>query len=62
MSRNYYSEINLHLIWHAKGSLPLLTPQVEELVTSLLCGKESSTRPVRSFTRSAARKRTYISR
>jgi putative transposase len=32
MSHNYYSEINLHLAWHAKGSLPLLTPQVEELV------------------------------
>jgi putative transposase len=32
MSRNYYSEINLHLTWHAKNSLPLLTPQVEPLV------------------------------
>jgi hypothetical protein len=29
MSRNYYSEINLHLTWHCKDSLPLLTPQVE---------------------------------
>lgn len=31
MSHNYYSEINLHLTWHAKESLPLLTPQVQGL-------------------------------
>lgn len=31
MSRNYYSEINLHIVWHAKSSLPLLTPEVEPL-------------------------------
>jgi len=31
MSRNYYSEINLHLVWHTKNSLPLLTPQIEPL-------------------------------
>ena len=31
MSHNYYSEINLHLAWHCKDSLPLLTPQVEPL-------------------------------
>ena len=31
MSRNYYSEINLHLVWHTKNSLPLLTPTVEPL-------------------------------
>jgi len=29
VSRNYYSEINLHIVWHAKGSSPLLTPAVE---------------------------------
>ena len=29
MSRNYYSEINLHVVWHTKNSLPLLTPTVE---------------------------------
>jgi len=29
MSRNYYSEINLHIVWHTKDSLPLLTPTVE---------------------------------
>ena len=31
MSRNYYSEINLHLTWHTKTSSPLLTPTVEPL-------------------------------
>lgn len=31
MSRNYYSEINLHIVWHTKNSLPLLTPEVEHL-------------------------------
>jgi REP element-mobilizing transposase RayT len=30
MGHNYYSEINLHLTWHAKGSLPLLTPPMQE--------------------------------
>ncbi|HUT95856.1 MAG TPA: IS200/IS605 family transposase [Thermoguttaceae bacterium] len=29
MSHNYYSEINLHVVWHTKNSLPLLTPTVE---------------------------------
>ena len=32
MSHNYYSEINLHLTWHTKDSLPLLTEQLEPLV------------------------------
>ncbi len=32
MSRNFYSEINLHLTWHTKESRPLLTPEVEEIV------------------------------
>jgi putative transposase len=32
MSRNYYSEINLHLTWHTKDGMPLLTPQVRDLV------------------------------
>ncbi|WP_425397660.1 transposase [Aeoliella sp.] len=31
MARNYYSEINLHITWHTKNSLPLLTPKVEPL-------------------------------
>jgi putative transposase len=36
MSRNYYSEINLHIVWHAKNSLPLLTPEVEALAHRFL--------------------------
>jgi putative transposase len=32
MAHNYYSEFNLHVIWHTKDSLPLLTPTVEPLV------------------------------
>lgn len=31
MPHNYYSEINLHITWHTKDSLPLLTPTVEPL-------------------------------
>ena len=31
MSHNWYSEINLHLTWHCKDGLPLLTLQVEPL-------------------------------
>ncbi|MEX0613355.1 MAG: IS200/IS605 family transposase [Pirellulales bacterium] len=31
MSRNYYSEIHLHLVWHTKLSRPLLSPQIEQL-------------------------------
>lgn len=36
MSRNYYSEINLHIVWHTKNSLPLLTPEVEPLAHRFL--------------------------
>jgi putative transposase len=36
MSRDYYSEINLHIVFHTKGSLPLLTPQVEPLAHRFL--------------------------
>ncbi len=32
MSRNYYCEINLHMVWHTKNSSPLLTPTVEPVV------------------------------
>jgi len=31
MSRNYYSEIHLHMVWHTKLSRPLLTEQIEPL-------------------------------
>ena len=36
MSRNYYSEINLHVVWHTKLSRPLLTPQVETVTHQYL--------------------------
>ena len=29
MSRDYYAEINLHLIWHTKCSRPMITPEME---------------------------------
>ena len=32
MGRGYYSEINLHVTWHTKQSLPLLSPKVEAFV------------------------------
>ena len=31
MSRNFYSEINLHITWHTKNSLPLLNEKIEPL-------------------------------
>jgi putative transposase len=36
MSRNYYSEINLHLTWHCKDSAPMLTPQIEPVAHRLI--------------------------
>lgn len=36
MSRNYYSEINLHIVWHTKISLPLLTPEIESFAHRFL--------------------------
>src|SRR5262245_55173103 len=32
MSRDSYSEINLHIVWHTKLSMPLLTPPVASFV------------------------------
>lgn len=29
MSRNYYSEIYLHIVWHTKESAPMLNPRIE---------------------------------
>ena len=29
MSEYAYSEINLHITWHTKSSLPLITPEIE---------------------------------
>jgi putative transposase len=39
MARSYYSEIHLHLVWHTKLSLPLLTPRVEAVTHHYLRGK-----------------------
>ena len=39
MSKNCYSEINLHITWHTKDSLPLLTPVVEPLAHREIRGK-----------------------
>ena len=32
MRHSYYSELNLHIVWHTKNSSPLLTPTVEPVV------------------------------
>lgn len=32
MSRNYYSEINLHITWHTKNNQPMLSSNVESFV------------------------------
>ncbi|MCI0639800.1 MAG: hypothetical protein L0Y58_25365 [Verrucomicrobia subdivision 3 bacterium] len=39
MAQNYYSEINLHFVWHVKDSRPLLTAQVEAVVFHYIRGK-----------------------
>ena len=46
MSRNYYSEINLHLNWHTKDSTPLLTADVETLTHHCLQERLSGTEGV----------------
>ena len=43
MSRNYYAEINLHLVWHTKESKPLLTPDVEQFTHHYLRGRLCNT-------------------
>lgn len=39
MARNYYAEINLHIVWHTKSSAPLLVPKVEAIVHHYLRGR-----------------------
>ena len=39
MSRNYYSEINLHITWHTKESAPLLVPKIETIVHHYMRGR-----------------------
>lgn len=36
MSRNYYSEINLHVVWHTKNSSPLLVADIEMIALRCL--------------------------
>lgn len=42
MSRNYYSEIHLHLVWHTKLSRPMLTDEVEPMTFPSLRDKAAS--------------------
>ena len=37
ITHNYYSEINLHFVWHTKTSLPLLTAEVEPVTQQAPC-------------------------
>jgi putative transposase len=39
MSRNYYAEINLHMVWHTRESYPLLTSDVETFTHHYLRGR-----------------------
>jgi putative transposase len=39
VSRNYYSEINLHITWHTKESSPLLVPKVEAMIHHEMRGR-----------------------
>lgn len=36
MSRNFYSEINLHFVWHTSQSAPFLTESVEPVAHRML--------------------------
>jgi putative transposase len=38
VSRNYYCELHLHMVWHTKLSLPVLTPPVEAVTHHFLRG------------------------
>ena len=39
MSDNVYSEINLHITWHTKNSLPMITPMIEDRLYHYLTHK-----------------------
>lgn len=36
MSRNYYSELHIHVTWHTAGNRPLLGPAIESQVHNVL--------------------------
>jgi putative transposase len=42
MADNYYSEINLHLVWHTKLSRPLLNHEVEAMAFACLREKAAA--------------------
>jgi putative transposase len=46
VSRNYYAEIHLHVVWHTKASAPLLEPKVEAIVHHYVRGRCIDTRGV----------------
>ena len=39
MSDSVYSEINLHIIWHTKNSLLMITPMIEDRLYHYLTHK-----------------------
>ena len=43
MSRAYYAEINLHMVWHTKNSLPLLVLEVEQFTHHYIRGRLNNT-------------------
>jgi putative transposase len=43
MSRNYYSELNLHINWHVKENLPLITSKIEPFLHRYLKQKIMNT-------------------
>src|SRR5262245_32421216 len=43
MARDYYAEINLHVVWHTKLSSPTLTPRVAKVVDDSLRSRISRT-------------------
>jgi putative transposase len=37
MPRHAYSEINLHITWHVKGSLPIISAEIEPRLYKYIC-------------------------
>ena len=61
MSRSYYSEINLHIVWHTKNSRPMLAPNVEAAIHAWLKKRIIET-PGVFVPRSVGPRRTFILR
>jgi len=47
MSDTVYSEINFHITWHTKNSLPMITPRIEERLYHYLTHRILATPGVR---------------